>query len=152
MKRILVMMLAVVLAMTTLTGCFGGSESDEEKVTDTVNGFFKTYNKGDYEGMKGYLGSRQREILDGSESFVEQLTDVDVNTVVPLAFGAETEVTDWNSLSFKIDRIIVDGESAEAYGTMKIRMSNGAEEAYTMIKLDKEDSGWKIANVNSQAV
>ncbi len=146
MKRFLLTMVAVMLVVTSFTGCLA-EKSDEEKIRDTVNGFFDCYNGGDYEGMTKHLGRKQRQILEGTMSFVGELVDFDISSMMPMLFGVGAEMFEGDMLKFEISRIDIEGDTAEVYGDMKINMDihDVSQETYTMIKLEKEGSDWKIS-------
>ncbi len=154
MKRFLMTMVAVMLVVACFTGCLG-EKSDEEMIRDTVTGFFECYNGGDFEGMMDHLSRQQRQIMEGAMSFVGELADFDISSIMPMMFGLSAEIIEGELIKFETERIEINGETAEVYGNMKLNASFGADnqqkELFVVIQLKKEGSDWKISLMNPRS-
>ena len=166
MKRILLMMLVLMLAMSLCTGCMDDvsepvatledtSEtkpeiSEEDKISEVVEEFFYCYNNGDYEGLEDCLSEKQKVILEKTIGVIGELVDFDMSSLMSVLFGASAEVLGGDMLSFETERIEIaeDEESAEVYGNMNVNMSEVNANLSATIKLIKEEDNWKIELIN----
>lgn len=151
MKRVFLVMLSVLLVMSSMTGCLGGS--DEDDVRATVENFFACYNNGDYDGMIEFLTEKQQKMLDRTMGFMGDLVGIDVSSLMPLLFGISSEVFEGEMLNFEIDKIEIDGDKATVYGDLGVSMDTVSQDSYAAISLVKEGTfgDWKISLLNPQA-
>ena len=125
MKRILLISVLMVTLCMLLVGCSStGASTEEDRVKDTINGFFDAYNAENYEKCLTYLPDVPEAAEEATIAGLE------------MARGLSGEIT-----VEKIQKVTVDGSTAMAEVTIA---AQGATQTVDMA-LTKQDGSWKMS-------
>ncbi|NLZ55053.1 MAG: hypothetical protein GX900_00070 [Clostridiaceae bacterium] len=156
LKKIVVLMLVMVLIMSlTLTGCAGAGGKDEtSKAKATVDSFVKALRELDVKAMANLIAKGVDANQDDDEGFGDK--DSEENKMMKEAFKRMKFTYKSGEVAKDAKEVTLEYE-VEAVNAMLLAMAalGGNQKISDMplsksdleVKLVKEDSGWKIFNV-----
>ena len=125
MKKLLLISVLMVTLCMLLVGCAStGASTEEGRVKDTINGFFKAYNAENYEKCLTYLPDVPEAAEEATIAGLEMARELTGELTVE-----------------KIENVTVD----ESTATAKVTISAQGQTQTTDLTLTKQDGSWKMS-------